>query len=261
MSLSFEDRKNKILLELAKEEKVNVHLLAEELNVSTETIRRDLDRLEKDGKLKKVYGGAVKARLDTWELPFIQRAQINAAEKRAIAALAASLVNYGETIMIDNGTTTLELLRCLRERDDITIVTHSVPTLLLAMEIFKGRIIFVGGQLNVLQQSFAGPLTEMMLQQIKVNKAFISVGGISLNDGITDYDLNEASISRRMIGRSEEAIVLADYSKFGKTTFAKISSIKEVSMIITDCGCPSEWIQNLTEQEIEILVADKEEPE
>ena len=255
MSLSFEERKNTILHKLANDGKVYVQQLTETLHVSTETIRRDLDRLEKEGKLKKVYGGAVKTRMDVWEPPFMQRSQIHAGEKRDIARFAASLVQYGETIMIDNGTTTIELVRCLQERSDITIITHSVPVLLLAMEIFKGKVIFVGGQLNATQQCVEGPLADMMLQQIKVHKAFISAGGISLHDGITDYDLNEASISRIMIDRSEEAIVLADHSKFGKITFAQICSLKEVSMIITDQGCPTEWIQSLMELEVEMRIA------
>ncbi|NEN82318.1 DeoR/GlpR family DNA-binding transcription regulator [Paenibacillus elgii] len=256
MSLTFEERKKTIMGQLLQDEKVQVHALAEQLNVSPETIRRDLDRLEKEGLLKKVYGGAVKARMDSWEPPFIQREQMNNGAKTSIGKLAASLVKEGETIMIDNGTTTMEIVRHLQNRPDVTVVTHSVPVLLLAMELFKGRIIFAGGAVNVNQQSVGGTLTEAMLQQFKVHKAFISVGGISLVEGITDYDLNEASVSRKMIERAEESIVLADHSKFGKTTFANIAALQDISMIITDRECPADWIHQLREKGIEIFMAE-----
>ncbi|CAM4104768.1 DeoR/GlpR family DNA-binding transcription regulator [Paenibacillus alkaliterrae] len=256
MSLTFEERKKTILERLAREERVQVVALSTDLNVSPETIRRDLDRLEKEGRLKKVYGGAVSAGMDSSEPPFLHRTQMNPAEKSSIGQLAASLVKDGETIMIDNGTTTVEVIRYLRDRSDITIVTHSVPALLLAMEVFKGRIIFAGGEVNSIQQSTTGTLAESMLQQFKVHKVFISVGGISLVEGITDYDLNEAGMSRKMMERAEEAIVLADHSKFGKTTFARISSLQDVSMIISDRGCPAEWVEHLKEREIELLIAE-----
>lgn len=255
MSLSYEDRKKTILDQLEQDNKVQVHALAEQLNVSAETIRRDLDRLEKEGWLKKVYGGAVKTRMETWEPPFVQRAQMNAAEKMLIGKYAASLIKEGETIMVDHGTTAIELVRHLRERTDVTIVTHSVPVLLFALESFKGRIIFAGGEVNTALQSAAGPLTDMLLGQFRVHKAFITVGGISLVEGITDYDLNEAGISRKMMERAEESIVLADHSKFGKATFAKISTLHNVSMLITDPGCPAEWIEHLRERDVEVHIA------
>ncbi|MGG4033880.1 DeoR/GlpR family DNA-binding transcription regulator [Paenibacillus cisolokensis] len=254
MSLSFEERRKYILEQLTRDERVKVAELAEKFRVSTETVRRDLDRLEKDGILKKVYGGAVKSRAEGWEPPFVSRAEMLAKEKETIGRLAASLVKDGETVMIDHGTTTLEVLRYLGDRKHVTVVTHSVPLLLLAMEMFAGRIIFIGGEVSPRQQSVAGPIAEAMLKQLKVNKAFISVGGISLNEGITDYDLNEVSISRLMIERAEEVVVLADHTKFGKITFANIAPLKDVSMIITDEQCPEEWMKKLTEKGIEVLV-------
>lgn len=256
MSLTFEERKRTILEQLMKEEKVRVPQLSEQLNVSMETIRRDLDRLEKEGLLKKVYGGAVKTRLNMIEPPFLQRAQMHREEKEALGRCAARLVNDGETIMIDNGTTTVEVIRYLHDRSDVTIVTHSISAMLLAAEMFPGRIFFAGGEVDVKLQSAGGSLTERMLEQFKVHKAFISVGGVSLVDGITDYDVNEASISRKMIERAEEAIVLADHSKLGVTTFAKIADLQEVSMIVTDRNCPAEWIRHLQEKNVEIRLAE-----
>ncbi|MGO4373559.1 DeoR/GlpR family DNA-binding transcription regulator, partial [Paenibacillus sp. MCAF20] len=114
MSLTYEDRRMTILNHLEMEGKVQVHHLSEQLSVSTETVRRDLDRLEKEGKLRKVYGGAVKMRIELVEPPFLKRTQMMKAEKAAIGKLAASLIEVGETIMVDHGTTTIEILPYLR---------------------------------------------------------------------------------------------------------------------------------------------------
>ncbi|MCM3749983.1 DeoR/GlpR family DNA-binding transcription regulator [Paenibacillus pasadenensis] len=259
MSLSFEKRKKKILEYVSKEGKVEVTVLADEFNVSAETIRRDLERLDNDGKLKKVYGGAVKVRADSSELPFEQKTQINAAQKAAIGKYAAAMINYGDTVMLGNGTTMLEVIRNLGDRADVTIVTHSAPAMLLAMEVFPGRIIFTGGELNKHQKTTSGPLSELMLDQLRVNKTFLSAGGLSLKDGVTDYALSEATISRKMIERADETIFLADSSKFGKATFAKICSLDDVYSIVTDRECPEEWQNNLNDRDIAIFIADKED--
>jgi DeoR/GlpR family transcriptional regulator of sugar metabolism len=119
MSLTYEDRRSTILQRLNTEGKVQVHHLSQLFNVSTETIRRDLDRLEKEGKLRKVYGGAVKIRMELVEPPFLKRTQMRKEEKAAIGKLAASLVEDNETIMLDNGTTTIEILPHLKDRHNL----------------------------------------------------------------------------------------------------------------------------------------------
>ncbi|MEC0230413.1 DeoR/GlpR family DNA-binding transcription regulator [Paenibacillus alba] len=256
MSLTFEDRRMTILNQLEMEGKVQVHHLSELLAVSTETVRRDLDRLEKEGKLRKVYGGAVKMRMELVEPPFLKRAQMMRPEKMAIGKLAASLVQDGETIMLDNGTTTIEMLPYLKDRTNVTIITHSIPILNLAMETFRGRIIFAGGEVNAEYKAVSGVLTDQTLDQFKVNKAFVSVGGISLADGITDFHLGEAVISRKMMQRAEEAIVLTDHTKFGMATFARVSKLEDISMLITDAGCPKEWIDTIEALGIEVLISE-----
>ncbi|MCL6458704.1 MAG: DeoR/GlpR family DNA-binding transcription regulator [Gorillibacterium sp.] len=261
MSLSYEARKKKILALLEEDERVQVPVLVENLNVSSETIRRDLERLDREGKLKKVYGGAVKTTPDSWEPPFEQKTDINAKEKRAIGKLAASLVEDGDSIMLGNGTTLIEIIRHLEGKKNLTLVTHSAPAMLLAMELFQGRIIFIGGEMNVSQKSANGPLAEAMIQHLKVDKAFISAGGVSAIDGVTDYDLDEANLSRIMMERSQMAIVLADHTKLGKTTFAHICALKDIAMLITDKQCPEEWRELLASRNVELLIADEEEPQ
>ncbi|OAS18534.1 DeoR/GlpR family DNA-binding transcription regulator [Paenibacillus oryzisoli] len=256
MSLTYEDRRMRILNHLEMEGKVQVHHLSELLTVSTETVRRDLDRLEKEGKLRKVYGGAVKMRMEMVEPPFLNRVQMMKPEKAAIGQLAASLVQDGETIMLDNGTTTIEIVPFLSDKTKVTLITNSIPILNLAMETFRGRIIFAGGEVNQECRAVTGTLVDQLLDQFKVNKAFISAGGISLTDGITDFHLAEAVISRKMMQRAEECILVADHSKFGLSTFARVAKLEEISMLITDAGCPKEWVDTIEGLGIEVRVSE-----
>jgi DeoR/GlpR family transcriptional regulator of sugar metabolism len=253
MSLTYEERRHTILIQLATQGKVQVQVLADLFQVSTETIRRDLDRLEKEGELRKVYGGAVRVRSGMIEAPFQKRAQLQLNEKQAIGVAAASLIEDGETVMLDNGTTTLEIMRQLRHRSQVTVITNSVPILTCALEEFAGKIIFTGGEVTPVVQASTGPIAHELLSQFKVNKAFISAGGVSLTDGITDYVLEEALISRKMMERAEEAILVADHTKFGRSTFAQIAPINQISMVITDSGCPTEWVEALQQMEIEMV--------
>ncbi|WP_438347502.1 DeoR/GlpR family DNA-binding transcription regulator [Paenibacillus sp. FA6] len=257
MSLTYEERRQTILAQLDIDGKVQVHALAKLFNVSTETIRRDLDRLEKEERLRKVYGGAVRMRSEITEPEFLKRSQMHQNEKQNIGKLAASLIEDGETVMLDNGTTTLEIMRHLKDRADVTVITNFVPILTCALEEFKGTVIFAGGEVNASNQAATGAIAHHLLDQFKVNKAFISAGGVSLSDGITEYNLDEALLSRKMMQRAEESILVVDHSKFGVTTFAQISPIEHISMIVTDSGCSKEWIDAIRELDVEILVGGK----
>ncbi|RTE02221.1 DeoR/GlpR family DNA-binding transcription regulator [Paenibacillus whitsoniae] len=256
MSLTFEERRLTILNHLELEGKVQVPHMAELLSVSTETVRRDLDRLEKEGKLRKVYGGAVKMRMDRVEPPFQKRVEMMRPEKRAIGKLAASLVEDGETIMLDNGTTTIEIIPFLSDKPNVTLIINSVPMLMLAMETFQGRILFTGGEVNRECRAAMGPLADQMLDQFKVNKAFISGGGVSVTDGITDFHMEEAMVARKMMQRAEETILVVDHSKFGMSTFARVARLKDISMLVTDPGCSKEWIETFEGLGIEVRISE-----
>ncbi|ULO04722.1 DeoR/GlpR transcriptional regulator [Paenibacillus sp. 19GGS1-52] len=253
MSLTYEERRHTILSQLELEGKVQVHFLSERFGVTTETIRRDLDRLEKEGRLRKVYGGALRGRSEMNEPNFMKRSQMHPLDKQSIGKVAASLIQDGETVILDNGTTTLEIMRQLKDRAHVTVITNSVPILNYALEQFQGKIIFTGGEVNAGYQAAVGITAHELLGQFKVNKAFISAGGLSLSEGITDYHLEEALISRKMIERAEESILVVDHSKFGVTTFAQIAPIEHISMVLTDSGCSREWKETFARLDIELL--------
>ncbi|MEB3102185.1 DeoR/GlpR family DNA-binding transcription regulator [Ferviditalea candida] len=245
-----EERKRMILDLLQRDGKVSVIPLSRELSVSAETIRRDLDVLEKEGKLHRVYGGATNVRIQGDEPPYIQRQSQFAQEKAQIGRKAAGLIEDGDHVVIDVGTTTLEMARAIQGKKRLTVLTNSFPVASYLMESLKqerftGRVILLGGELNPQQLSISGELCQQMMKQFRVDKAFISVGGVSLEEGITDYDVHEALMSRMFADAAREAIVLADHSKIGVNTFIRIFPLEAVGTIISDAACPKEWTRHL----------------
>ena len=158
-------------------------------------------------------------------------------------------------IFIGYGSTAYEMVRFLTDKPNVTIITNSLPVLLLAIECFPGKIIFSGGEYEKEQKFTGGPLGDFFFNQLRATKAFIAAGGISLKDGITDYEIQGASISKKMIDQSDNLIILGDHTKFGVTTFVKICDLKEASMIITDKNCSFQWQKRLSDLQIDILIA------
>lgn len=250
MSVLAEQRKQSILEWLEKEGKVMVIPLATYLDVSTETIRRDMAVLEKEGKLKRVYGGAIKPIFHNEEAPYRLRQKSYQKEKKAIGKAAAELIRDGSTIAIDVGTTPLELAKAIQGKKRLTVLTNSLPVAVCLLESlsqgkFTGKVILLGGEANPEQQSINGPICERMARQFRVDQAFLSVGGISLTNGVTDYDLNEASMSRTLAESAQEVIVLADHSKLGVSNFASTLPLEQVDVIVTNTECPMDWTETL----------------
>ncbi|WP_028559368.1 DeoR/GlpR family DNA-binding transcription regulator [Paenibacillus pinihumi] len=260
MSISSEERKRIIIEQLKLEGQVKVPELSLRLTISEETVRRDLVVLEREGIAKRVYGGAVLQKSSGYEPPYVQRQQVRAEEKARIGRAAAEMIESGDTIAIDVGTTTLELAKAIAGRERLTILTNSVAVAYHLMESvssgrFSGKIIVMGGELNPEQQSISGPLAEGIISQFRVDKAFISVGGISLKRGISDYDLGEAVISRRMVESACQTIVLADDSKLDKEAFAEIAPLHNAHIIVSNTAAPKEWSAMLRSQHVHWIEA------
>lgn len=254
MSISFEERKKFIFDLLNRHERVRIMELVDALGVSGETIRRDLDRMDKENLLNKVHGGAVRAKGHSLEPPFEQKSEVNADGKRVICKAAAEMVEAGDIIMIGHGTTPSHLVSFLEKKKDVTIVTPSIPILMMCLEGFEGRVIFTGGELRKDQRLTAGPIAENMIGELKANRAFIAPGGISFKSGITDYDIYGANLSRKMMERADEVVILADYTKFSKTTFAHISSFSEATTLITDRRLSADWRKLLASLGIKVVI-------
>ena len=262
MSLLAEERKNVILEIINANGKVKVNALVKKFNVSSETIRRDLDALEDENKLKKVYGGAIKISSAGVEPPYIKRFSKNELEKQLIGKKAADLVEDRDTIIIDVGSTAFNMVPFICEKKEITVITNSIPAMNLLIESknnnrFHGKIIFIGGEINAEQMTVSGPISEKVMENLYVDKAFIAVGGMTLIQGITSYNTLEASLSERIIKKAKQVFVMADSSKIGAINLYKVSEIDVVDGIISDIDVPKEWKKILKEKNIHWITASK----
>jgi len=246
-----EQRQQRIMDELRAKQSVRIAPLCEKLGVTRETIRRDLYELEKKGLLKKVHGGAILKKTNV-EPPYARRSTSNNEQKKAIAKRAAEYVEEGDAIYIDIGTTTLFMAEYLGKKRNITVVTNA---LMVAYELSKYpdvEIILSGGELRNEELSLSGPLARHSLDQFYIDKAFIGVGGLSLENGITDYHVGESEIRQLMLKRAMETYALVDYSKFGVVAFTKACECREIDKIITDEQAPLSIVESLKDLGIEV---------
>ncbi|MGI6402853.1 MAG: DeoR/GlpR family DNA-binding transcription regulator [Oscillospiraceae bacterium] len=244
-------------------EKVKAHRmvkaldLVKEYGVSVETIRRDLEYLESAGLLRRVYGGAVAHGLYGQEPNYSHREVVNYQEKVAIGIKAAQLIEDGDTVIFDVGTTALEVARNLKDKKDLTIITNAT---LIAHEMIQqqnSRVILLGGELRVGELSVSGHISDRNLKDFYANKLIMGVGGVTLENGYTDYHLQEANTRRCMIEQSDRVIAVADYSKFGVTAMNFVCGISRVDKLVTDWSTPDPVVRAFREKGTEVLVAEE----
>ena len=248
------ERRNDIVEKIMRTGTVKIADLAQEYGVSIETIRRDLECLEKYGYLNRVYGGAVSNKSYSREPTYESREVTNYAEKQAIAAVAASYIDNGSTLFMDVGTTSLEVARCLNGKKDLTVITNATK---MAQSILAGdnnKIVLLGGVLRDGELSVSGFLAEQNLALFHVNTAVIGVGGITMN-GITDYHIEEANLRRALLTRADKIIAVADHSKFGVVAMNWICPLSQISMLITDWLTPPRALLEYRAAGVEVVVA------
>lgn len=242
-----EERKNKILQMLHDNNKLRVPDLCSAFHVSPATIRNDLRELESCGLLKRTHGGALSNQKTRFELNSYQKEISQHAEKQAIARFAANLVEDGDTIAIDTGTTTLEFARLLGAKRDITVVTNDIQIAAQLEQSAGATVILIGGILRKGFHCAIGPAAVRMLGEFSVDKAFLATNGISLEKGLTTPDMNQAEIKKAMLQIAGEVIVLCDSSKFGSKAFVQVAPVSAVSRIVTD--------QNIDERDLKAFQA------
>ena len=250
MGLYMDQKKSKILKIIALETRISTKELSKRLNLSMETVRRYLDALEKESKIKRVHGGAERLDSYTSEENISVRITQREREKRKIAKLAADLIEDGDKIIIDEGSTTLQLVNFLEGKKDLLIITSSFPVAIAIMNLLNsnkitGELIFLGGIVQSDNKRIVGPSCIEMLDRYFVDKAFISCEGVSLEAGITAFNELKANVTRKYIDQSKETIVLADYSKVGIRNYYKIDELINANRIITNKDVPIEWKERL----------------
>lgn len=237
---------------------VRVSELSRLFDVSEMTIRRDLVTLEEQGLIRRSHGGAVSKRRFQREPDYDQKGRRNVAEKAAIGRLAASLVEPGETILVNSGSTTLEVLRSLPETE-LRVVTSNAgaPAVLRDTGI---ECIVLGGVYRSRSNSFVGGFAIQTLEAVYGSKAFIGVDALDLDAGLTTPHHQEAEIARQMIRRTRgEIIVLADSSKIGGVSPFVTTSLDAVDVVVTDSDIADEYRSALEERGISVLIATVDE--
>ena len=237
---------------LSQDQVVRVEELAERLKGSTATIRRDLDELEGLGEIRRVHGGAVNTGGRLEEPLFDDKTSVAAREKRRIAEAAVRHIKPNDTVFLDGGSTVLELARLLKERSNVTIVTNSLRA---AVELAgRGpRVILIGGELRRLSQTTVGPLTRFIISELHVDKAFMGTIGLSLKEGLTTTEPNEAQTKELVMEHAREVILLADSSKVGKVSFTRAGKLENVRVLITDTQIDPGFARALRKRGVKIV--------
>ncbi|MGI6432374.1 MAG: DeoR/GlpR family DNA-binding transcription regulator [Sphaerochaetaceae bacterium] len=240
-------RQQQILALIADQKVVQVQQLSKQFNVSVLTIRRDLDLLAKQKLIERTHGGATLRRSLAIEPTYSQKALEYPQQKVAIAHTCASLIEEGDTVFINSGSTTSEVLRALQGMN-ITIVTNNIDAAWLANEGAQFRLIFVGGQYRTRSHSVSGNLAACVIEQIYANKAIIGIDGFSLTEGLTTPVMEEAETTRSMIRQTAgKVIVAASSNKIGVISNFKTVKASAIDVLVTD----SDAQQLLTQQELE----------
>lgn len=249
------ERQRSILKLLEDTGSVEVAKLSRQHRVSVMTIRRDLALLESMGHLIRTHGGAVRSRGTTFELSYHAKQDLFVGEKRRVGERAASLIRDGDTVILDSGTTTIEIARRLGKKRNLTIVTNSLP---IAAELAKrGNIalILTGGVFRETSLSLVGPLAEQAINGLNADLAFIGCEGVSVRRGITTQDMVEAQTKRAMVSAAGRAVVVADRSKLGAVTLVTIVPITSVDALVTDGDAPAEHIKEFGDKGLEVIAA------
>lgn len=227
------ERRKEIIKLINEQKTVKVSELGKLFNVTEETIRRDLENLEIEGKLLRTHGGAMKIQEEQWDLPHSHREVINMKEKCAIAKAAVTFIHERDIIFLDASSTTQYVAKFLPNMP-LTILTNSIQVCHELSNHNSIRIISTGGEFMESSMSFVGPLTLQTLEKYHVNKAFFSCKGIHSEWGVSDSNELQALVKNKIIEQAEKRFLLLDHSKVEKKAFATIGNIADIDTLITD---------------------------
>ncbi len=251
-------RRERMLAEIKEREFVRVAELSSRFGVSEVTVRGDLDSLAAKGKVHRVRGGAIPRLIASHEQPFEDSVSSFAAEKVAIGQAAAALLEDGETVLIDVGTTAAATARAIAARselEDVVVFTNGLKTA-LELEPATPRItvVVLGGTLRPLQHSLVDPLATLILDQISVKTVLLGCNGVDPLGGVTNINLPEAEVKKRMLAVAARRIVLADGSKLGRVEVARLCDVADVDMLITGRSADPGVVEALRDRGCDVRV-------
>jgi len=248
------ERRTKILELLEKHGQVAVPDLSRRFKTSEVTIRNDLKELHDRGLIRRAHGGAVKVSTVSMDPSLTVKAELHADEKRRIGAAAAAMINDGDSIILDSGTTTQQIARQIKHKKDLKVITNGLN---IATELFGVKdiqLIFLGGVIRQNSLSAVGHFAEDILAQLSADKVFLAVDACDLDFGLSTPNLEESQVNQAMAQIAREKILVADSSKFGKRSLSRIIPLSEVDVIVTDRGLPTEIQNELKARELKLVL-------
>jgi DeoR/GlpR family transcriptional regulator of sugar metabolism len=235
-----EERRTQILQILHAQGRVKVDELKNRFGTSAVTIRNDLNELNLRGLLQRSHGGAVRPNTILRESPVRERLRTHSDEKRRIGAMAATLINDGETIILDSGTTTLEIARHIKNKQSLQILTNGVNVAVELLDAAGIQTFIVGGTVRGDSASIVGRSTEEMLEQFAADKLFLSGAGCDPDFGVSGANLEETMVNRAMLRIAREVILVSDSTKFSKRSMSRIAPFSEIDIVISDTSLQPE---------------------
>ncbi|MCY3779366.1 MAG: DeoR/GlpR family DNA-binding transcription regulator [Chloroflexi bacterium] len=254
VKLTAGERRATIMRILDATGRVAVPELSKLTKVSDMTVRRDLEALEHEGLLKRTRGGAVGVASLSYEPPYILRKESNAEAKTRIGQRAASLLREGETVILDVGTTAVEVARALKGRQNLTVLTSNLWAAAILADEPGIVLILTGGQARNRERSLVGHLATRAFDELVFDVFVMGVAGVHQDFGVTDYNVDEAQVKRAAVRASQRRIVIADSSKLGRVAFARICDLHQIDAIVTDDASP-DMLSAFAADDIEIVSA------
>jgi DeoR family transcriptional regulator of aga operon len=251
-----EERRRRITELLDVQERVTVEELVGRFDVSAVTIRGDLDALAEVGAVVRSHGGALKRVEAPEDVPITVKETLHHAEKVRIGHAAAQMVKDGETVMLDSGTTTLEIARQIRyvKFRSLNVITNALNIAMELASLPHVRLIMIGGILRQMSYSLAGPPAEVTVRGLHADRLYLGVDGLDPEIGLMTPDVLEAQLNAQMIQVSREVVVVADASKFQRRSLSVIAKLDAVHKVITDSGVPADVVAAVRAHGVEVLV-------
>lgn len=249
-----EERRIAIVEKAKKDGRVDVVSAAQEFSVAVETIRRDLDVLQRRGLMRRVHGGAIALDRFSREYSVAERRTLNYDSKRKIAEIASHYIPDSGSIFLDAGTTTECLAPFLRDKKNLTVITNSL-TLATQIGDSTTHVILLSGRIRPVTLSAVGELALSAMENFHADIAFLGTNGVDTEIGFTTPDPDEAAMKRKMIANSRETIMIADGSKFGKTCASRFARIADVDRLVTDLAVDQELIYTVEKEGVEVVFA------
>ena len=251
--IGIDDRRQSILEMLKKKGKVKVTDLSRTFGISEVTIRNDLSELESEGMLTRVHGGAVGTRKAYCNMSLNDRMNVNREEKMQIAKAVRSMISDGDTLMLDSGTTTYFVATEITDVKNLTVVTNSLQAAEELSYHSNINVILLGGSLDPRYHFTYGDDALCQLKKYKADKMITAVDGVSVQSGLTTYHYLEAEVSRQMVSRANQIIVVSDYTKIAREGFAHIDEITSIDTLVTNKKADKEELKAIAKMGIEVI--------